>query len=261
MGRVDSYPNGTFCWVDLGTRDVAGARAFYRGLFGWEIRDLPAGEGGGYSMCRLDGADVAGIHRHGEDEPVDWSSAISVDDADAATARARELGATVLMEPFDLQGVARMAQIQDPAGAVVTLWQPQGHAGAGLVNEVGTWTWNELTAPDLGAAAAFYGDLFGWDAQAIPGPLPRISFSLGELLVGGGHVPTEQEGPAPRWTVSFRVADADRSAASARQLGGTVLLPPMDIPVGRFAVVADPAGVAFSVSAVPGGPLRGVDGS
>jgi predicted enzyme related to lactoylglutathione lyase len=95
----------------------------------------------------------------------------------------------------------------------------------------------------------------------IPGHFPRTSFSLGDLLVGGGHAPTPQEGAAARWTISFRVADADQSAARVQELGGAVLLPPMDVPVGRFAIVADPAGASFSVTAVPGGPLRGVDGS
>ena len=259
MGEVASYPIGTFSWVDLGTTDVEGAKAFYGGLFGWQIEDLTSSQGT-YTMCRLQGRDVAGIHQHAPDEGTGWGSSISVDDVDHFTARARKLGATVLAEPFDVQGAGRTAVIQDPSGAVVSLWQPRGHDGAGLVNEVGTWTWNELTTPDLAAAKAFYAALFGWGAQDIPGSFPRTSFSLGDLLVGGGHAPTPQEGPDARWTISFRVADADQSAARAEELGGTVPLPPMDIPVGRLAIVADPAGASFSVTAF-GGPLRGVDGS
>jgi predicted enzyme related to lactoylglutathione lyase len=57
------------------------------------------------------------------------------------------------------------------------------------------------------------------------------------------------------------VGDADRAAATAQRLGGSVLLPPMDIPAGRFTVLADPQGTAFMATAVPGGALRGVDGS
>jgi uncharacterized protein len=57
------------------------------------------------------------------------------------------------------------------------------------------------------------------------------------------------------------VADADRAADRATGLGGTVLLPPMDIPVGRLTILADPQGAVFSATAVPGGPGRGVDGS
>jgi uncharacterized protein len=81
MGEVASYPQGTFSWVDLGTTDVEGAKAFYGGLFGWQMEDLSTAQGG-YTMCRLEGRDVAGIHEHAEGEGTDWSSSISVDDAE-----------------------------------------------------------------------------------------------------------------------------------------------------------------------------------
>jgi predicted enzyme related to lactoylglutathione lyase len=61
--------------------------------------------------------------------------------------------------------------------------------------------------------------------------------------------------------VSFRVADADASADRAQELGAQVLLPPMDIPVGRFAILRDPTGAAFTITAFPAGPFKGVDGS
>jgi predicted enzyme related to lactoylglutathione lyase len=88
MGEVSAYPNGTFCWVDLGTPDVAGAKAFYGELFGWDLEDVPGGGDATYTLCRLDGKLIAGIHQHAEDEGSDWSSSISVDDADAAAAKA-----------------------------------------------------------------------------------------------------------------------------------------------------------------------------
>jgi uncharacterized protein len=91
MGEVERYPDGTFCWIDLGTTDVEGAKAFYGGLLGWEFEDLPAQEGS-YTMCRLRGRDVAGIHRHAEEEGTGWNSNVSVGDLDRAAASARELG-------------------------------------------------------------------------------------------------------------------------------------------------------------------------
>jgi predicted enzyme related to lactoylglutathione lyase len=261
MGEVvGGYPHGTFCWVDLGTPEVARAKAFYGGLFGWELEDLPA-DGGSETICRLGGRDVAGIHRRDAAEGVGWTSAIAVDGLERTTARAGELGATVVAGPAQVGHAGRRAVLADPTGAVVSLWQAGSHAGAALVNEVGTWTWNELVTADLDGAAAFYAALLGWQAERLPGPLQRCSFSLGDLLVGGAHAPTPQEGDQARWTVSFRVADADQSVARARELGGTVLLPPMDIPIGRFAILADPAGAPFTVTAFPGGARRGVDGS
>jgi predicted enzyme related to lactoylglutathione lyase len=258
MGQVERYPNGTFCWIDLGTTDVPGAKAFYGGLFGWEFADQPATEAGTYTVCRIDGKDVAGMYEQAEAQG--WGSFISVDEVDQATSRARKLGAAVLAEPVEVPG-DRVSVLRDPSGAVVSLSQPKGNIGAKLVNEVGTWSWNELVTADLDAARAFYGELFGWTAEAVPGPIPRTSFTLDGLLIGGGHAPIGPEDPTPRWSVAFRVADADQSAARVQELGGTVLLPPMDIPVGRFAIVADRGGAAFSVGATPGGPARGVDGS
>jgi uncharacterized protein len=261
MGEVKEYPNGTFCWIDLGTTDVAGAKAFYGGLFGWEMEDLPAGGAETYTMCRLGGKDVAGIHRHSPEEGIGWSSSIAVDDVDEATSRAAALGAEVLAKPFDIQGVARMSPIRDPAGAEVTLWRAKGHIGAAYVNDIGAWGWNELVAAEMNAAKDFYRELFGWEAEDVPAGIPRAIFTRGNLLIGGIHAPTPPEDPAPRWTVSFAVADADQSVSRAEELGGRVVMPPMDIQIGRFAIVADPAGATLTLAAVPAGPVRGVDGS
>ncbi|HEV2921620.1 MAG TPA: VOC family protein, partial [Actinomycetota bacterium] len=231
MGVVERYPDGTFCWVDLGTNDAAGAKAFYGGLFGWEFDDLPTGEQGTYSTCRLEGRAVAGLYDRAE-QPA-WGSYISVGDADRATARARELGAEVLVEPFDTPGGGRVATVRDPAGAVVSLSRPGERYRAEVVNEDGAWTWNELVSGELAAGARFYSELLGWTAGELEGPIRRTTFTLGELLIGGGHEPVPEEDPTPGWRVTFWVGDADQTAARAGELGGSVLLPPMDIPVGR----------------------------
>jgi predicted enzyme related to lactoylglutathione lyase len=261
MGEVTRYPHGHFCWIDLGTTDVDGAKTFYGGLFGWEFTDVPSGESDTYTMCRLDGKEVAGMHGHSQDEGTDWSSYVSVDDVDATVSRARDLGGTVVLEPLDVPGAARMAVIKDPAGAVTCLWQSEGYAGARLVNEVGAWAWNELTTPDLEGAKRFYGDLFGWEAGDVPVDIPRIAFTLGPYLIGGAHAPRPEEGDSAGWTISFMVDDADQSAARVEELGGRVVLPPMEIPIGKFSVVTDPAGAAFTVAATPAGAFRGLDGS
>jgi predicted enzyme related to lactoylglutathione lyase len=152
-----------------------------------------------------------------------------------------------------------MAVIRDPSRAQVALWQSQGYSGARLVNEVGAWAWNELVTPDLDSAKAFYGQLFGWEAGEVPADIPRFSFSLNDYLIGGAHAPQPGEGEEARWTISFLVADADESAARVQELGGTVLLPIMETPIGKFSVVADPAGASFTVAAAP--TFRGLDGS
>jgi len=258
MGQVERYPDNTFCWIDLGAGNAAGAKAFYGGLLGWEFDDLPTGEEGTYSICRLGGKAVAGLYDRAERPG--WGSYIKVADVDQATERARELGAEVLVEPFDAPGGGRVATVRDPAGAAVSLSRPGERFAAEVVNQDGAWTWNELVSGELAAGARFYRELCGWAAGELGGSIRRTSFTLGELLIGGGHEPAPQEDPTPGWRVTFWVGDADRTAARAAELGGSVLLPPMDIPVGRFTVVADPQGAVFIASAVPGGAVRGVDG-
>ncbi|MFN2589780.1 MAG: VOC family protein [Actinomycetota bacterium] len=261
MGEVSTYPDGHFCWVDLGTTDVDGSKAFYGGLFGWELQDIAAGGDQTYTRCRLNGFEVAGLHAHAEAEGSGWSSSIAVDDVDATTLRAREVGASVVLEPQEIPGTARLSVIRDLVGAEVSLWQAKGFAGARLVNEPGAWTWNELVTAELDRATGFYRGLFGWESGGAPAPIPRVGFTKGGYLIGGAHAPQPGEDDSPRWTVAFGVEDADASATRAQELGGRVLLPAMDIPTGRFAVVADPAGASFTISAVPGGGVRGLDGS
>ena len=260
MGEVERYPAGTFCWVDLGTTDVAGAKAFYGGLFGWTFEDVPPGEDAFYTLCRLDGKDVTGLHPHSEAEGSGWTSYVRVDDADAVARKAEAAGGAVVNPPVEVPGTSRVAVIRDPGGVDVALWEPLGFEGARVVNVPGAWTWNELTTPDLTEAARFYGDVFGWRSDEAPGPGGRAAFRLAGYLVGGAHEPAMPE-DRPAWTVAFWVADADESAAAVERLGGRVLLPPMDVPVGRFAIAADPTGAAFTITAVPGGPVASVAGS
>ncbi len=65
-------------------------------------------------------------------------------------------------------------------------------------------------------------------------------------------VPATAETPADakpaHWSVTFAVDDADAIADRAVELGGTVLVPPVDAPWVRMTVVADPQGAMFTAS-------------
>jgi predicted enzyme related to lactoylglutathione lyase len=257
MGEVKSYPPGTFCWVELSTPDIAAATTFYSGLFGWEQEDLPRSDGGTYLMCRLDGKPVTAIF---EGETPGWNSHIAVQNLDAAVEQARRFEGAVTMEPVRIPGLGRSARIEDPAGASVWLWEPAGHVGAQVVNENGSWTWNELVTPLVVRARNFYSQLFGWAGDEITDAIPRTTFTLGELLVGGMHYPAPGEPETARWTITFRSNDVEGAAAQATELGGQVLLPPTEIPIGKMAILADPTGADFTVASFEA-PWHGVDGS
>ncbi|MGH2691255.1 MAG: VOC family protein [Actinomycetota bacterium] len=251
------YPNGSFCWVDLGTTDVEGAKRFYSELLGWHTEDVDTPDGV-YTIARVGGRDVAGMHAHEASDVHNWDSYIAVEDLDAALARTGELGGEV-SEAHDVPGTARMAVIRDPGGARVCLWQAKGYPGAGLVNETGTWTWSDLSTHQPAAAEGLFTELFGWSFREVaPG---YWSISMGDLLIGGMRTMSEQQAGMPSfWMPYFVVEDAEKSVGQVWELVGRVNVQPTDVPNGRFAVVSDPQGASLGLIQMgPEGPARGVD--
>ena len=117
---------GVFVWDELVTSDVEGAKRFYGDVFGWTTGDMDMGGGFTYTMFKRSGGDdVAGAMPLGDiPAPPHWLPYIAPDDIDATTARAKELGAAVKREPWDVGGVGRLSIVQDPAGAVFGLFKP-----------------------------------------------------------------------------------------------------------------------------------------
>jgi len=257
MSERTSYAPGTPCWIDLATPDQDAAAEFYGALFGWSVEeDENAEQTGGYRVATLNGHAIGGIMKlMQEGQPVAWSSYVSVENADATVAKAKEAGGTVMVEAMDVLDYGRMAFLVDPTGAAIGLWQPGRNIGAGLVNEPGALGWNELETRDPEAAKAFYGDVFDWSFEdhEMPGMGTYTEWKLGDASIGGmanitGRVPDEV--PA-HWMVYFAVEDTDATLAKLEGLGGTVSFGPVDIPAGRFAMVADPWGANFAVIQMP----------
>lgn len=252
MTERASYEPGVPCWVDLGSPDPAAAAAFYSGLFGWEVAAPgPVEETGGYMMATLGGKNVAGLGpQQNPDVPPYWMTYVSVDDVEKTAAIAAQTGATIVVDPFDVLDAGRMAVLIDPVGAALSLWEPRNHIGAQVVNEPGALSWNELTVRDVDTAKAFYAAVFGWEAQSDP----LASGNYFEFKLSGksvaGMMPMTDDWPADmpsHWMPYFATDDTDATAAKVNELGGSVPVPPTDIPPGRFAVLNDPHGAVFSV--------------
>jgi predicted enzyme related to lactoylglutathione lyase len=255
MQETTKYAPGTFCWVELGTTDGEAAKKFYTGLFDWDFTDNPMGPDMVYTMLRLNGKDVGGLYKMPPDMkaqgiPPHWLSYVSVTNVDASTAKAKELGATVMKDPFDVSDVGRMSVIQDPTGAVFALWQAGTHTGAGVTNVPNSFCWNELGTRDTAKAGDFYTGLFGWGKNVQQmGPMTYTSFMNGERPAGGMYEPPPEMGNVPpHWLAYFAVDDTDAKVQKATELGGKIIAPPMDIPgTGRFAIIQDPQGAAFGI--------------
>ena len=178
---------------------------------------------------------------------------------DATTARVGPAGGMVIVEPFDVMDAGRMSVVGDPTGAVFAMWQAKGDAPARLVGEHGAISCNELTSADADKSRAFL--------EAVPGAtlVPAPDFGDYSMVMVDGDpvagVVQRMEGvpeTGSPWLVYFAVDDCDAAYARAASTGGSVIVPPIDIPPGRFSILKDPQGVTFDVIAVnpdysPGG--------
>jgi predicted enzyme related to lactoylglutathione lyase len=258
MSERTSYAPGTPCWVELsGTPDVEASQSFYRGLFGWEMPELPnSAELGGYRRAKKDGKDVAGVSpQMQEGQPTVWATYVSVEDAAASVEKVKEGGGQLITEPMDVMGLGTMCVFTDPTGAVCGIWQPGTFAGAELVNEPGAFAWNELGTRDVAAAKAFYGAVFGWGFEdhemgemGTYTEWQQDGNSIGGMMDVTGRLPDEI--PA-HWLVYFAVENTDSALETVKSSGGDVSFGPVDIPAGRFAIVTDPHGAAFAVIQMP----------
>ena len=255
MGKRASYEPGTFCWVDLATTDPEGAKTFYGELFGWEAEEMPVGEDTTYAVQRLGGDDICGLYELPADQreqsvPPYWHTLVSVESADTAAEKARDLGGKLLAEPFDVLDAGRMSVLQDPAGAVFSVWQPRAHIGATRVNDVGCMGWNELNTREPDKASEFYSGLFGWEMERMEedGELAYAVIQNNGRSNGGVMPMTEQHGDAPPfWLPYFTVDSCDAAAARIKDLGGAVFVEPFEPGAGRISVVSDPQGAVFAI--------------
>lgn len=257
MPNIDTHKPGSFCWVELGTSDQNAAKEFYRSLLGWSANDHPMGPNGTYTVFQAQGRDAAAAYTLRPEDasrgvPPHWMLYIAVQNADAAAKRASELGATVCAPAFDVTDLGRMAVLQDPTGAMFSVWQGKRQAGTGITGVPGTLCWCDLNTHDQGRARKFYSDFFGWktteDTDDDP-PSGYVHIQNGDDFIGGisppafvnPHIP-------PHWMPYFQVANCDASTAQAKQIGARVYMEPTTLEeVGRFAILADPQGASFAI--------------
>ena len=276
MPEREGFPAGVPSWIDTDQPDPDAAAEFYAGLFGWDFENLMSAGSAPYLLATLEGRHVAAIAPPAAGSPstTAWNTYVGVDSADAAVARVHDAGGSVLSEPADVGDAGRAATCADPSGAEFRVWQPGTVRGAQAVNAPGTWNFSELNTRDVVGAKRFYGAVFGWEADvadmgAIAGTmlrLPGYADFLEQYDPGirqrhadfgappgfseciGWILPLEGD-RAPHWSVRFAVADTDAVVARARELGGSVVVETYDSPPVRSAVLRDPAGAQFAVSA------------
>ncbi len=255
MAIVENHKPGSFCWIELATSDQNAAKDFYGALFQWTAVDSAMGPSEFYTMFMLEGRNAAAAYtirpeQRSQGVPPHWMIYIAVDNANETAKRAGELGAKILAPPFDVFDYGRMAVIQDPTGAIFSIWEKKKHAGIGIAGVPGTLCWADLIVADPETAKKFYSDLFGWKISAGDKDASGYLHIMNGGDGIGGIPPAAHRDPKtpPHWLAYFAVEDVDATSAKAQQHGARTYVAPMSIEhVGRMAVLADPQGAVFAI--------------
>jgi len=245
---------GKVIFVELVTPDLAAAKQFYSGLFGWNFRDIQAG-GTKYAEAFLDGRQVAGlIHKDvpaNEHRQPAWLTFFSVRDVDAAKKFALEHDAKVLFEPHSIPDRGREAVFADPQGAIFAVLASSSGDPPDVLAEPGEWIWSSLITSDPDADAAFYQTLFDYEVFDLPtdqGVQHLILASDNYARASANTLPATKSNIHPHWLNFVRVKDVVKTTAKLVALGGRVLVEPhVDRHGGEVAVVADPQGAPFGL--------------
>src|SRR6266568_4630600 len=114
-----------FCHVELNTNDVNKAKTFYTKLFDWKLEDVP----GDYTMIKVGEGTGGGLMKNPiPGAPSFWLSYVLVDDIEAATKKAKSLGATVMKDVTEVMNMGWLSIIVDPTGAMLGLWKAKPRA-------------------------------------------------------------------------------------------------------------------------------------
>ena len=245
---------GKVIFVELVTPDLATAKRFYGGLFGWTFRDIQAG-GTKYVEASLDGRPVAGLlHKDipaGKHRQPAWLSFIAVRDVDVAKKIALQHGAKVLFEPHSFPNRGREAVFADPQGAVFAVLASSSGDPPDVLAVPGEWIWSSLITSNPDTAAAFYQTLFDYEVFDLPadeGTQHLMLASDNHVRASANTRPANKPNIHPHWLNFVRVEDAIKVTAKIVALGGRVLVEPrVDRHGGKVAVVADPLGAVFGL--------------
>lgn len=133
MQSHDIARSGEFSWHELYTTDHEAAFGFYHQIAGWErLGEFDMGPMGKYLLWGRDGKQLGGMMTKpkdmktpdGREVPPSWMFYITVEDFDAALARAKAKDARVLNGPMEVPGGQRIVQLMDPQGAAFALVTP-----------------------------------------------------------------------------------------------------------------------------------------
>lgn len=128
MSNVKKPEVGSITWFDLTVPDAKNVRDFYSKVVGWQSSPISMGEYDDFSMSTPESGETkAGIcHKRGTNAelPSKWMIYITVKNVDESAKICKENGGKVLVGPKNMEGYGKFCVIEDPAGAVCSLFEP-----------------------------------------------------------------------------------------------------------------------------------------
>lgn len=117
--------SNSFVHVELNSTDVDKSKSFYGKLFDWKLEDVPMGDFT-YTMIKPGSGPGGGMMKNPvPGAPSAWLAYVQVDDIDAATKKAKSLGATIMKDVTEVMGAGSFSILLDPTGAALGLWKPK----------------------------------------------------------------------------------------------------------------------------------------
>ncbi|MBT9332620.1 VOC family protein [Paracidobacterium acidisoli] len=253
-----------FVWYELMTNDVDKAAAFYGKVVGWDVHDagMPDMK---YTIFGRDSKDVGGMMTWAAagapGMPPEWVGHIHTAKLDEELKSVVADGGTIIKPAQEIPGVGRFAVVLDPQKVKHLLFEPGGSYVPPRLGQmdVGNVGWHELLTDDAEKAFAYYAKHYGWEKdyahdmgamgvyQTFRTNTPR--YTGGMMSISRPGIP---EGTQPRWIFYFTVDDIDGAQKRVTDAGGTITLPPMDVPGGsRVMQAVDDQGCAFALMQGP----------
>ncbi|MET0250987.1 MAG: VOC family protein [Novosphingobium sp.] len=251
---------GDYVWYELITPDPQASKTFYGNVVGWTYSGSE--HDGYFHLTTSDGEHAGGMAQLTAEmqargaRPV-WLGYIHVTDVDAEVEAIEREGGRVQMPAIDLANVGRIAMVTDPQGApfyvinpIPPADKPDAKSTAFSVDAAQHVRWNELSTSDADAAVAFYTGHFGWvqEGDLDMGEMGKYRFIHKDGIGLGAIMPKHPEMPASSWSYYIGVADIDLAAKAIEAGGGKIIMGPMEIPGGEFALNGiDPQGASFGL--------------
>jgi len=247
-----SSDRGLFVWHEVGTTDLRAGEDFYAKVAGWKAESWS--QNPSYKLFVARREPKAGLYLITETvnavpTPPSWLSYIGTPDVDATVRQSVELGGKVIVSAYNVPSVGRMAHLQDPQGAAFAV-SSQEQRSRYKDPQLGDFSWHELLTSNWQTAFDFYSKLFGWEKMESMDMGPQGMYQIfgaGGHQLGGMFNPGGLPPGGPLWIPYFMVADARRTAESAKEHGATVAHGPSEVPGGDWVFTGiDPQGAMFA---------------